>query len=130
LDIDECAEITVDLINSQDEDYKLIVDKVVKINREIFILSVLFERPMCGFDIIKEIFHKCDVFLGQGSVYPILYSLEEEGMLRAEFSKGNMRTKLYSLTPKGRQIAQKELEKFTKAIEEVLALVRCGEEYV
>ena len=115
---------TVDSAESQEEDYKQIIDKMIKINREIFILSVLSERPMCGYDLIKEIFHRCDVFLSQGSVYPILYSLEEEGILRAEFSKGDMRTKKYSFTPKGKEITQKKMDEFTKAMETVLALIK------
>lgn len=124
MDMDGSVELAVDVSKSPEEDYKQIVDKIIKINREIFILSVLSERSMCGYDLIKEIFHRCDVFLSQGSVYPILYSLEEEGILRAEFNKGDMRTKRYSFTPKGRQIAQKKLEEFTKAMEEVLALIK------
>ena len=114
----------MDINMSQEADYKQIMDRFIKINSEIFILSVLSERSMGGYDLIKEISHRCDVFLSQESVYPILYSLEEEGILRAEFSNGDMRTKRYSLTPKGRQIALKKLEEFAKAIETVLALLK------
>jgi len=113
-----------ELDESREDDYRQIMDKIIKINREIFMLSALSERSMCGYDLIKEIFHRCDVFLSQGSVYPILYSLEEEGILQAEFNKGDMRTKKYSFTPKGRQIAQKKLDEFTRAMEEVLALIK------
>jgi len=32
-----------------------------------------------GYDAIKEVFLRCNVFQSQGNVYPILYSLEERG---------------------------------------------------
>ena len=79
---------------------------------------------MCGYDLIKEIFLKCNVFLSQGTVYPILYTLEEEGVLHAEYSKGDMRSKKYSLTPKGREIAQKDIKEFIKAMEQLSALIQ------
>jgi PadR family transcriptional regulator PadR len=79
---------------------------------------------MCGYDLIKEIFFKCNVFLSQGTVYPILYTLEEEGILRAEYSKGDMRSKKYSLTSKGREIAQKDMKEFIKAMEQISALIQ------
>lgn len=122
--VGESAEMSIDLGEPEDEEYKKFVDRIIKVNREIFILSMLSDKPMCGYDIIKEIFLKCNVFLSQGSVYPILYSLEEEGILRAEFSKGDMRTKRYSFTPEGREIAQRKLEEFAKAMEYVLVLLK------
>ncbi len=120
----ESAEMSIDLGESQEEDYKKIVDRIIKANREIFILSTLSDKSMCGYDLIKEIFLRCNVFLSQGSVYPVLYSLEEEGILRAEFSKGDMRAKRYSFTPEGRELAQKKQEEFAKAMDYVLALLK------
>ena len=57
----------------EDEEYKKFVDRIVKANREIFVLFVLANKPMCGYDVIKEILSRCNVFLSQGNVYPILY---------------------------------------------------------
>jgi DNA-binding PadR family transcriptional regulator len=86
-------------------------------------MSFLAERPMCGYDLIKEIFSKCDVFLSQGTVYPVLYTLEDEGLLYAEYGKSNMRTKKYRLTPEGRKIAEKKIEDFSKALAQVSRLL-------
>jgi PadR family transcriptional regulator PadR len=113
-----------DLNESQEGSYKKFVDRTVKVNKDIFILSLLLDEQMCGYDLIKEIFMKSNVFLNQGAVYPILYSLEEEGILQAEFSKGDMRTKRYSLTPEGRIVAQRKLDEFANAIEYVSALIK------
>ena len=65
-----------DLCESQEDNCKKVVDKIIKTNREVFIMCSLLEKQMCGYDIIKEIFSRCDVFLSQGTVYPILYTLE------------------------------------------------------
>lgn len=110
--------------NSSEYDCKRYIDKIIKANREIFIMSSLLEKQMCGYDIIKEIFLKCNVFLSQGTVYPVLYSLEEEGILYAEYSKGDMRSKNYSLTPKGKEIAQKNIDEFIKSINYLTFLIQ------
>ena len=115
---------THDLNESEEDSCKKFVDRIIKTNREIFILYYLLDRQMCGYDLIKEIFLKCNVFLSQGTVYPILYTLEEEGILRAEYSKGDMRSKKYSLTSKGREIAQKDMKEFIKAMEQISALIQ------
>lgn len=100
------------------------MDKIVKANREILALSMLCQKPLCGYDLIKEIFEEYNVLLSQGTVYPILYSLEEDGLLRAEYSKGNMRTKLYSITPEGKTVADKKINAFIKAIENLLIFLK------
>ena len=103
-----------ELCESQEDYCKKFIERIIKTNREVFILSCLLEKQMCGYDLIKDIFTKCDVFLSQGTVYPILYTLEEEGLLIAEYSKGDMRSKKYSLTPRGREVAERDIEEFAK----------------
>lgn len=106
-----------------DENCKKIIERIVRSNRDVFIMHSLLDKPMCGYDLIKDIFSRCDVFLSQGTVYPILYSLEEEGFLQAEYSKGDMRSKMYSLTPRGKEIAQNDIENFNKAIKILSELI-------
>ncbi|VVB71808.1 Transcriptional regulator PadR-like family protein [uncultured archaeon] len=118
------VENIADLCESQEDYCKKFIDKIIKTNREIFILSSLLEKQMCGYDIIKEIFSTCDVFLSQGTVYPILYTLEEDGIINAEYSKGDMRSKKYSLTPKGREVALRDIEEFIKALEQISVLIK------
>ncbi len=113
-----------DLCESQEDYHKKFVDRIIKTNREVFIMSSLLEKQMCGYDLIKEIFSRCDVFLSQGTVYPILYTLVEEGLLHAEYSKGDMRSKKYSLTTSGREIAEKNVEDFVRALEQISFLLK------
>jgi hypothetical protein len=56
---------TLDLNESENNDRNRFLEKIIKTNREIFIMSALMDKPMCGYDIIKEIFLKFNVFLGQ-----------------------------------------------------------------
>jgi DNA-binding PadR family transcriptional regulator len=113
-----------DLSEFQEDNCKKFVDRIIKTNREVFMMSSLIEKQMCGYDLIKEIFSKCDVFLSQGTVYPVLYTLEGEGLLHAEYSKGDMRSKNYSLTLKGRKIAEKDIDDFSRALEQVSLLLK------
>jgi len=118
------AENIPDLRESQEESCKKFIERIIKSNREVFIMSSLLEKQMCGYDIIKEVFSRCDVFLSQGTVYPILYTLEDEGLLHAEYSKGDMRSKKYSLTDRGREIAEKDIEDFSRALEHISFLIK------
>ncbi len=113
-----------ELCESQEDYCKKFIERIIKTNREVFMMSSLLEKQMCGYDLIKDIFSRCDVFLSQGTVYPILYTLEDEGLLIAEYSKGDMRSKKYSLTPKGRKIAEKDIEEFTNALERISILMK------
>jgi PadR family transcriptional regulator PadR len=89
---------------------------IVKAGKEILILSMLSDKPMSGYDLIKEIFSDTGVFLSQGTIYPILYSFEDSGVLRAAYEKSDMRTKRYHITPKGRETARDEIEQFVEAL--------------
>jgi PadR family transcriptional regulator PadR len=111
-------------LGEENETYKDSLERIIKANREFFVLFVVAERSMCGYDVIKQIFSRFNVFLSQGNVYPILYSLEEEGIIRAEFIKGDMRSKKYSITQEGRRIIQRRRDEFIKAMESILMLVK------
>jgi PadR family transcriptional regulator PadR len=107
----------------EDGEYHKFVDRIVKANGEIFVLHVLANKPMCGYDVIKEIFLSCSVLLSQGNVYPILHSLEEKGILHAEFTKGNMRSKLYFIVPEQRETIQKKVDLFVKAMDDLAHMI-------
>ena len=65
--------------------------------------------------------------LNEGSLYPALYRLERQGLLRSEWktSENNRRARFYSLTPDGRrQLAAERAnwEKLSQAVNLVLRL--------
>jgi transcriptional regulator len=73
----------------------------------MLILKALQLEPMHGFGISIRIRQISDEVLQveQGSLYPALYRLEEQGWIKAEWgvSDNNRKAKFYSLTAAGRK---------------------------
>ena len=95
---------------------------------DLLILKTLVLGPMHGWGISKRIRQLSrDVLdVGQGSLYPALYRLEEKGWIRAEWgvSDEGRRAKFYALTATGRKQFAAERSQwrlFSDAVEQVLA---------
>ncbi|MBQ8210771.1 MAG: PadR family transcriptional regulator [Clostridia bacterium] len=85
--------------------------ELAKGSTALLVLSVLSRKPMYGYQIIRtvEVMSE-DVFqMNEGTLYPILHSLENEGFLTSYWSEKTesaRRRKYYEITPQG----LKELE--------------------
>jgi len=79
---------------------------------DLLILKSLQLEPMHGFGISVRIRQMSQDMLTveQGSLYPALYRLEEQGWIKAEWgvSENNRKAKFYSLTTAGRKQLQTE----------------------
>ena len=102
---------------------KEVLEEFVKRHLETVVLSMLRERPMCGYDVIKTIYQRYHTFLSQGTVYPLLYSLEGRGLLAMEKQEGE-RSKVYTLTDEGKRAANREVQEFVKAQRYLLESIR------
>lgn len=100
------------------------IENIIKSHLEIIVLSLLYERPMCGYDLIKEILARYDVFLSQGTVYSLLYSLKEDGIVQAGFAKGDTRTKIYSPAQDEKNTIERRINEFIEAEEYILTSIR------
>jgi len=71
------------------------------------VLSLLSEKPMHGYQIIREIEERSGGSWkpSAGSVYPTMQLLADEGLISAEESNGR---KTYALTEAGREVAAAE----------------------
>jgi len=94
---------------------------------DLLILKSLQTEPMHGFGISLRIgqMSKAMLTIEQGSLYPALYRLEEQGWIKAEWgvSENNRKAKFYSLTPTGRkqlQVEEQDWAKLSTAINLVL----------
>ena len=94
---------------------------------DMLILKSLQLEPMHGFGISVRIRQISDEVLQveQGSLYPALYRLEEQGWIKAEWgvSDNNRKARFYSLTFAGRKQLEAETanwEKLATAINLVL----------
>lgn len=69
------------------------------------ILSSLRDKPKHGYEIIKEIEHKCGGFYSPspGTVYPTLQMLEDLGYVKSTMHDGR---KVYEITEEGREFLQ------------------------
>jgi PadR family transcriptional regulator PadR len=79
---------------------------------DLLILRVISNEPMHGWAIAPRIRQMSNEVLqvGQGSLYPALHKLEQQGWIQAEWgeSENNRRAKYYSLTRAGRKALAQE----------------------
>lgn len=80
---------------------------------DLLILKTLSLQPMNGWAIAQRIEQVSNDVLQvqQGSLYPALHRLEQQGWIRADWAatEKNRRAKYYSLTAAGRRQLAKEL---------------------
>jgi len=60
------------------------VEKMVKDNLETIILALLQRKTMCGTEIIGTIHLEFNVLLSPGTIYPLLQSLRDRGLLTSD----------------------------------------------
>ena len=76
---------------------------------EILVLKLLEREEKYGYQLIQELRDKSDGMftLKEGTLYPILYRLEEETLIASRWSepKGKeVARKYYAITPEGREV--------------------------
>lgn len=85
---------------------------------DMLVLKTLEQGPMHGWGIALHIERVSDAILQveEGSLYPALHRMEEEGWITAEWgvSENNRRARFYRLTPRGRRQMAAERENWTK----------------
>ncbi|MCC4769483.1 hypothetical protein FXV91_04510 [Methanosarcina sp. DH2] len=96
------------------------IENMVKKHLDMIVLSIIRTQPMCGQDIVKEVFRQYQVFINQSSVYKVLYSLKERNILEASTIKGDMRSKVYIPTEQGSEMINSMLDEFVSSIEHLL----------
>ena len=87
------------------------IEKMVKDNLETIILALLQKKPMCGTEIIGNIHLGFNVLLSPGTIYPLLQSLKDKGLLNIE---QNGKAKVYvpakNAEPKIRSIIDEHIQ--------------------
>jgi transcriptional regulator len=94
---------------------------------DMLVLKALQLEPMHGWGITERIEQWSErvLQLGQGTLYPALYRLERQGLIRSEWrvTANNRRARYYALTPQGRRHLNQELvdwRRMSRAINLVL----------
>jgi transcriptional regulator len=80
---------------------------------DMLVLKALALQPMHGWGITERIEQWSEhvLQLGQGTLYPALYRLERQGLIKSEWkvTANNRRARYYALTRSGRQHFSSEL---------------------
>lgn len=95
---------------------------------DLLILKAVSLGPLHGYGVLLRIqqISKEALFVEQGALYPALFRLVRQGLLKTEWdrSENNRRAKYYELTTKGRRRLQEETDwwnRLSKAIQAALA---------
>ena len=98
---------------------------------DLLILKMLTLGPMNGFAISQRLKDASgDVLqVSDGSLYPSLHKLEQEGWISAEWrqSENNRRAKYYALTRIGRRQLEQERESWARLSAAITQVVRMRE---
>ena len=85
---------------------------------DLLVLKALQLEPMHGWGITERIeqWSESVLQLGQGTLYPALYRLERQGLIRSEWkvTENNRRARYYALTRRGRQRLDDELAQWRR----------------
>lgn len=81
---------------------KTVADRMVKSFLDLFVLDLLDNGPKHGYEIMRELKNKTGTNIGAGTLYPLLYELEERELVDGEWNSPNRRSrKIYKITEPG-----------------------------
>lgn len=98
---------------------------------DMVVLRLICERDTYGYELLQELEKKGESFfrLKEGTLYPVLYRLEDNGLIRASWKTGEGRVspkKYYQITEDGKRVLeeyQEIWERFSACVDRL-----CGEE--
>ena len=98
---------------------------------DLLILKMLALEPLNGWSISQRLTQLSNDVLqvSDGSLYPALHKLEQEGWITAEWrpSENNRRAKFYSLTKVGRRELEREKASWNRLSAAIATVVRLQE---
>jgi len=107
------------------------VDKPVELLQgtlDMLILKAVSLGPLHGYGVLLRIqqISKDRLEIQQGSLYPALYRLEDQGWIRSEWgeSENKRRAKYYRLTADGKRRLESEEEKWKQMTEVIAGILR------
>jgi len=94
---------------------------------EALVLAVLADEPLHGYAVIEALRDRSEgaFELAEGTLYPVLHRLEDEGLLSSAWTDAvGRRRRVYRLTRRGRSALARrrdEWSSFVRAVDAVLA---------
>ena len=103
-------------------------EQVLQGTLDLLILKTLSREPLHGWGLAKRMLQLSDDVLTvqQGSLYPALHRLEQQGWISAEWkpSEYGRNAKFYSLTREGRQQLEREMDSWKRLSSAVTLLLK------
>ena len=104
-------------------------DEFKRLFLRLFVLKIISERPIHGYEIIKTIEARtsCHWVPSAGSIYPILKYLEKNNFI---VSNPNGRKKIYAITPDGSVALKRMTEENRQLIKKMAKYIDVLSRYV
>ncbi|NMB95661.1 MAG: PadR family transcriptional regulator [Clostridiaceae bacterium] len=94
---------------------------------EIVILKLLSNKDMYGYELVSEINQRSkSLNIKEGTLYPILYRLEDNGLIEAHWEQAVFRKqpkKFYSVTEKGKQAMSKAYSQWKAITQDITRIM-------
>ena len=107
---------------------KQLENMTLELRRGVLSLAVLSQlhHEHYGYSLIKQL-NERGLEIDQGTLYPLLYKLENKGWVEGAWESGNgaRRRRVYSITPQGRAQLTRSREEW-QALERGMSLVLKG----
>ncbi|BDR91149.1 PadR family transcriptional regulator [Vulcanisaeta souniana] len=101
-----------------------LMTKLTKENLWIYVVKLLMERPMYGYEIAKEIKERFNIDITNVGVYVVLYKMERDGLVETFMSDGS---KMYKLRPETVELWLRARDFISLILKEVFNCgVSCG----
>lgn len=92
----------------------------------VAVLKLLETGPKYGYELLTSIKERSGGILamGQSTLYPLLYNLEAQGLVRAKWrdAPSGRQRKYYSLTPKGKRRLSADTEQWLAVVQAMRGL--------
>jgi PadR family transcriptional regulator PadR len=91
------------------------------------VLKLLKRRAMYGYELVAEVSQRSDgvLKLGQSTLYPLLYNLEAQGLVKSEWQAADSGRdrKYYSLTDEGLKRLERDMTQWVELVRGMEQLV-------
>jgi len=85
---------------------------------DLHVLHLLQEDDRHGYEISQELDQRTQTQINPGSLYPLLYELEEEGLIFGRWEDPTQRNRrIYSITEKGKMYRQDSLRNIERLLQ-------------
>ncbi len=103
--------------------YERLVGKLTVENLWLYILRLLKEKPLYGYEIRKRIQERFDFSPAVITVYVVLYKLQREGLVKKVSVKGDnsAQRKYYSITDEGSEMLEAGKKFFESTFQRVFS---------